>query len=146
MTFKRGKMWYLDYSDETGKRHREPWSTPKEAADTEEKKRKQIVLLLRGNAGQFGQMRWEDFMLETSFYPKRKPGTVTHYNTFLEWADKYIEPLRLLDVTPRAVENMRLKLLECGHGKHNVERGIRAGFAIFTWAWKNNLLHEKIPI
>lgn len=146
MTFKRGKMWYLDYSDETGKRHREPWSTSQEAANTEEKKRKQIVLLLRGNAGQFGQMRWEDFkiLLENSFYPKRKPKTVVHYKQVIKWVDEYIAPQKLLDVTPNKVELMRLKLLECGHGKHNVERGIRACFAIFTWAWKNNLLHEKI--
>ncbi|WP_428055340.1 tyrosine-type recombinase/integrase [Candidatus Avelusimicrobium alvi] len=144
MAFKRGKMWYLDYSDATGKRHREPWSTSEEAAKKEEKKRKKLILLQRGDPGQFGRIRWDDFktLLDSNLYSKRKPSTVSHYKNFINWVDQYIAPHLLLNVTSSAVENMRVKLLANGAGKHNVERGIRAGFAIFTWAWKNDLIQK----
>lgn len=144
MVYKRGKMWYLDYSDEKGTRHREPWSTSKEAAETEEKRRKRIVLLLGNNAGQFGQIRWEDFkiLLQQSFYPTRKKGTVNAYKRFISLTDQYIAPHKLIDVTPPKVEAMRVKLLSLGTGKHGLERTIRAGFAIFTWAWKNDLIQK----
>lgn len=141
MPFKRGKMWYLDYADETGHRHREPWSTSKESTIREENKRKAKVTRMRSDLPQYGQISWKDFKNAVSLrlYPKRKPSTVFVYKKFLSLIEQHIHPKVLSDITPPQVEGMRLKCLQMGTGVYAMERYIKAGFAIFTWAWKNDL-------
>ncbi|MBR2081565.1 MAG: hypothetical protein IJ876_00895, partial [Elusimicrobiaceae bacterium] len=61
------------------------------------------------------------------------------YKKFLSLVEQHIHPKVLSDITPPQVEEMRLKCLQMGTGVYAMERYIKAGFAIFTWAWKNDL-------
>ena len=145
MPFKRGKMWYLDYMDETGRRIRTPYSTSKEVAEKEEKERKRRMTLFRSDITPLDKIAWDDFkyLLKSLLYPKRKSSTVLVYRKFISLVEESIKPQTIADVTPPKVEQMRLKCLKNGVGPYAMERYIKGGFAIFNWAYKNDLC-EKI--
>jgi integrase len=142
--YKRGKMWYLDYADTRGARLRYPYSSSKEAATDELKRCERLVALHTSDRAPLGLVRWEDFkgLLPAELYPKRKKPTVAHYKRFVGWVDEYIKPDRLRDITPKKVEKMRMDLKAASVPDNTLARGIRGGFAVFTWAHVNGYIYK----
>jgi len=142
--YKRGNIWYLDYFDKTGKRHRE-------STETGNRQKAEAIRLQRETDlrdGKFGierpeKLTFEEFKEEfLEFCKDKKLNTYKYYTYMLLPLGKYFADTLLEDITPHRIEQYKARRLQEKVSKTTVKRELSA----LSYFFKQAVLWKKAAV